>query len=527
MGSVGRLRMQDAVWAWPRIVGVGGAVLTTIVVIAVRSVFASRVEFCGGADACFYFALAKELSTQHDFLVDFVWNYQVDHVRLPSMAMEYWRPGTSLLLDLALPFGGVTLRSSAIIATIATVLAALAAADLTWTMTRDRGVTLAGYLIGLCLPSFWTIPLTADSGPFYGAAVAWFLALFTVQPRSRRRDLLAIFCVGLAYLIRNDAIILAVPFAAVLAKRLSDHARHGNLRQELPRALVLVLGFGAALLPAHFLTYLTIGRFTNSSIDRVLFFNDLSDFSRYGSPIDFAAWIANGVWPLVQVRLHVLAQIVHHILVLFGEPATLMALIGVGFGLTRRGRAEFGWNLLGPLAFLGSIVAFYALAMPAIGGHAALRSYAGFLPALAALAALGIERVAASRRAIAALAVAIVSFSAMDGINDAGNLLNDNRKALAEYRTEAEIIGGAGGSAVVMVENPAPFTATTGIRSIPLPSNGLAATRQAVADFGVTYIVTDKWSGTVDLAKGLGALSVTDVPNTSKIVIALPTPAPS
>src|SRR5512142_2076544 len=106
MGHLSGLRAHEALRMDPRSLSIGAGLLATLVVLAVRLAFASRVEICGGADACFYHALAGELATRHDFLVDFVWNYQVDHVRLPSMAMEYWRPGTSLLLDLAVPFGG-------------------------------------------------------------------------------------------------------------------------------------------------------------------------------------------------------------------------------------------------------------------------------------------------------------------------------------------------------------------------------------------------------------------------------------
>jgi hypothetical protein len=318
-----------------------------------------------------------------------------------------------------------------------------------------------------------------------------------------------------------------VPFAAVLALRLSKQAASGTLRRELPYTIALAVGFVIALLPTHLLTYLTIGRFTNSSIMEVLFFNDVANFWYYGSRADLATWLANGIGPLVALRLHVLVEIVHHLLVRFGEPITLMALIAVAFAVTRHGRAAFAGSLLGPLAFLASIVAFYALAMPAIGDHAAARSYTGFLPVLAALAAVGIARIATSRRAFIALAVGVVSFSAMDGINGARTLLNDYRQRLAEYRAEAQIIGHAAGSAataVAMVQNPAPFTTTTGIRSIPLVTNGLAATRHAIKDFGVTAIVADKWAEPFDLGR-LDALSMHDVPNTDKIVILLPAAA--
>jgi hypothetical protein len=525
MNDIDRLPAQDAARVDARTLYIGAALLATFLVFAVRLAFVSRIEFCGGADACFYVALAKEIAARHDFFVDFIWNYQVGHVQLPSMAMEYWRPGTSLLLDLALPFGGVTLRSSAVIATIATVLAALAAADFAWTMTRDRAIALLGYLIALVLPTFWTLALSADSAPFYGAAVAWFLALFTARSDSRRRDVLAILCVGAAYLIRNDAIILAVPFAAVLAMRMSEQAARGTWRRELPYTIALAAGFVAALLPTHLLIYLTTGRLTNASIMAVLFFNDVANFWYYGSRADAATWLAKGIRPLIELRLRVLAEIVHHLLVRFSEPVTLMALIAVAFGASRRGRASFAGSLLGPLAFLGSIVAFYALAMPTIGDHATARSYTGFLPILAALAAVGIARVAISRRAFIALAVGVVSFSALDGINGARTLLNDYQQILTEYRAEAQIITAASGpaaTAVAMVQNPAPFTTTTGIRSIPLPTNGLEATRQAVKDFGVTAIIVDKWSAPSGLARDLNALSTQEVPDTSEIVITLP-----
>jgi hypothetical protein len=163
--------------------------------------------------------------------------------------------------------------------------------------------------------------------------------------------------------------------------------------------------------------------------------------------------------------------------------------------------------------------------MPTIGDHATARSYTGFLPILAALAAVGIARVAISRRAFIALAVGVVSFSALDGINGARTLLNDYQQILTEYRAEAQIITAASGpaaTAVAMVQNPAPFTTTTGIRSIPLPTNGLEATRQAVKDFGVTAIIVDKWSAPSGLARDLNALSTQEVPDTSEIVITLP-----
>ncbi|HLI12942.1 MAG TPA: hypothetical protein VKY65_15220 [Alphaproteobacteria bacterium] len=506
----------------------GGAALATLIVVGLKLALAREVVFCGGADACFYYALARELAQHHDFFVDFVWNYQVPHVQLPSLAAEYWRPGTSLLLSLALPFGEITLRSSAVIATIATLVTALSAAYLAWSATEDRTIAVLSYLICLCLPSFWTMPLTPDSGSFYAAAVAWFLALFTAQSRGVMADLLGIGCIGLAYLIRNDAVLLGAPFAAVLAKRMLDQQHQGLLRREWRRPIWLCAAFVAALLPAHLLTYAILGRFLNSSITQVLYFNHLEDFYRYGSLLNFQSWIANGVEALARQRLLVLAQTLHHLLSLYGEPATMLALVAAGLAIVAaRERAVLGWGLLGPVAFLVAIIFAYVFVMPAIGAHAILRSYEGFLPALAVLAALGVRRAAGSRAAFVILAILVILFSAMDGITEARNFLADARAQLAAYRAEASVIErGSGAQAIAMVLNPAPFTATTEIPSVPIPSNGIAAVRRAIGDFKVTCIVTAKWGGEA-LASALGAVRVEDVPNTDEVVIFVRAPSSS
>jgi hypothetical protein len=503
---------------------IAAGVVATLAVLALRLAFARRVDFCGGADSCFYITLARDIVTRHDFLVDFVWNYQVPQVTLPSSALEYWRPGTSLLLDLAAPFGDITLRSSAAISAVFTIIAALAAADLAWTLTGDRWVTLWGYLIALCLPTFWTLALAADSAPFYGAAVAWFLALFTVRFRSRWRDLLALACLAAAYLIRNDALLLGVPFAAVLAKRVGDQLASNTVRQQLPYTIGLAGGFLLALLPAHLLTYLLTGQPANSSIGAVLFLNDLADFSRYGDNLDFTTWMQHGIRHLVLLRVSVFMQIVHHLLVLFGEPATMMALIAALFGVLSNRRAAFVSSLIGPFSFLVAIVVVYSVALPAIGDHAALRSFTGLLPVLAALAAVGSAEIAATRRGFVALAAGVAAFSAIDGVDRARTELDKGRKSLAEYRSEARIIEQASrpaGPALAMVRNPAVFTTTTGIRSVSLPTNGSLAVQAAARKFGATAIVTDQWSESTGLADDMHA-TIQHVPDSVQIVLLLP-----
>jgi hypothetical protein len=498
------------------------AVVATAVVIGIRLAFAGQVRFCGGADACFYFALAREIASRHDFLLNFVWNYQVDQVVLPSLAADYWRPGTSLLLLLAVPFGEITLRSDAILATAATLLMALAAADFAWSLTRRPRTTLLAYVIGLCLPTLWVIALQADSNVFYGAAISWFLALFLPTRRSVARDALAIVCLAAAYMIRNDAILLVVPFAAVLAQRVIDRRRAGVAGRGY--TLALVVAFVLALVPTHLLIRYMTGHFSSGSIFSVLFIRDLTDFSRYGDRLDFATWWAAGPATLVKERASVLVQMLHHLLMRFGEAATMLAFVGAAVGAIVRPRADFVRTVIGPAAFLLSLVLVYGLVLPGIGDHSAQRSYTALLPIVAALAASGIEEIAPSRAAWLALAIAAIGFSAVDGVNRARVALDDGRKEQAQYDAEAHFIRGATpdpAAALAMVANPAVFTTATGIPSVSLPTNGPAAVRQAARDFKATAIVTDRWSDVLRNDKELAAAPKQDAPDSRLVVISL------
>lgn len=496
----------------------GVAVAATALVLAVRFVFASQVLFCGGADACYYFALAHEIATRHDFLLNFVWNYQSDHIALPNLAATYWRPGASLLLLMMAPFGEVTLHSDAIVASLATIVMALAAADFARSLTRSPRIALLAYIIGLCLPTLWVIALRSDSNVFYGAAVSWFLVLFLPTRRSVARDVLALLCLAAAYLIRNDAILLAVPFTAVVAMRLRESTA------ERSHALVLAGAFMLALVPTHLVIWWITGRLTNDSIFSVLFLRDVGDFSHYSSRCDFASWWAIGPAALFRQRMSVLIQISHHLIMNFGEAATALALVGATVGSLFQRHSTFARTLIGPAVFLLSVVLVYALVIPAVGDHAVQRSYTAFLPVLAALAACCIEEIAASRPAWLALAVVVVGFSALDGINRTRVTLADDRKELARYRAEAQLISNASpdpGQSLAMVANPAVFTTTTGIPSVALPTNGPAAVRKAARDFHATAIVTERGGDVLRNDKELAAAPQLDVPGSQLVVISL------
>lgn len=508
----------------PRLFYLGVGVLGTLIVLGVRFALASRIDFCGWRDACFYETLARQLAQHHGFVLPFVWNYQVGDISLPNPALEYWRPGMSFILALPALFGArVTLLSAAALDTLATLLLSLSAAWLAWRTLRDPLATLLAYLLCLSLAPLWSMPLTPDSALFYAVAVAWFLALFPLERGRLAAELCGVAMVGIAYIIRNDAILLGAPLVAILLWRLIAARGTERFRDEGRRAAILCAAFVIALVPTYVVLYAAAGHLFNAATDRVMFFSNMDDFRRYGSAIDFAAWVSAGGAALAHLRLAALAVTLRGVLLMCGQFATLLMLLGVWFVATRRRRA-YGGRFVGPAVFFIALVGVYVLVLPVIADHAVPRSAAALLPTFAVLAVIAAREVMTSPRITAAIVGAAALLSAIHGLGVAHGLLDEFHDLRARYLLEARLIDSAArkGPVVAMVADPAPFTATTGIPAVPLPSNGVAAARQAIARYGVTAIVADEWHGGRALAAALRAAKVDPIPGTTDIVIGLP-----
>jgi hypothetical protein len=529
MVEISAARPPAAVWTRARIFYFGLGLGCTVAVLGVRLVLASRVGFCGWRDACFYYTLSRQLADHHGFLLPFVWNYQVGDIGLPNHALQYWRPGASFILALPALFGrSVTLFSAAAENTLATVLLSSAAAWLAWRTMGDRLATLLAYLFCLTVSPLWTLPLTPDSALFYAVAVAWFLVLVTVERRNLAVELLGVALIGVAYFIRNDAILLGGSLAGVIAVRLVE-ARNGDFRGELRRAAALGVAFVLALLPTHLLLYVVNGHFLNSAIDRVIFLRRAADFRHYGNAIDFATWSAAGFGALIKVRLEAAITTFRSIFDMCGQFPTLLALLGAAIVATRR-RRDYGGQFLGPALFFAALVGSYLLVLPVIADHAVPRSATALLPWVAVLAVIAVREVTRSAREVAAVAGVAALLGVVHGVGVARGELSQFHALRGRYLTEARLIESMSGKArpiVAMVKDPAPFTATTGIPSVPLPSNGLVAARRAIAREAVTDVIVPEWRGGRALAAALDARRVAGVPGTTLIVIAVPAGQPA
>jgi hypothetical protein len=491
------------------------ATLVTLFVSLIEWLFARNVTFCGTPDSCSYLALGESLSRHQGFRENFLFQYQFVSAHLPSHGIEYWRPGTSFLLLLAQPFGGVTLHSSLAVTMLAGICLALAAWRLAMNYSSDRRVACASYLLCLVLPTLWNGGLSPDSALYYGAFVAWFLALLRVDFRSQWEDFGALACVAGVSLIRNDAILLLVPLVCVLWMRRRRNQPRGS---SLGYAALLLLGFVAANLPMPLIDHAILGKAFPPGTGGTLFLTDLSELVAYGAPVTLHTMLAHGLPALVKLRVATLPQMLYRI---------VWGMIGFGaifipvLALRREARPALP-ELTGGLAFVATIIGVYGLVLPAVGGFSALRSFNGLLPLTAVLIVAGIMALDASRSLRRTLFAGVFVFyllagimgnrRAVAGLDEAGDNLRRVASALKRDGIEP------GSAAVVMTKDAAQFSETTGYSAIPVPGNGWPAIKAALDDLKPSRVILSD-TDYENLRGHLGPVPVEHVSGTNAVIL--------
>lgn len=513
------------------------ALLLAVAVGLLRMFLGRSASFCGTPDACFYLGLAQNLSTGHGFQARFLYDFQQPHLALPNTGLEYWRPGVSLLLLSLKPFGGVTLHASIVLTTLVGILFAVAAWHIAVQNYGDRRLALGSFALCLLSSPAWVGSGSPDSGLYYGAAVAWFLGLFTVRRQGLWQDLLALVCVCFAYLIRNDAAILVVPLLAVLwarYKALRRPADQTGAGTSAAYAAMMVVGFLAALAPMHLLYKAVLGTAFPSGTAQALYLNELSDFGRYHDPVSLHRLLQTGVKHLVLFRVATFATVVYRVAVLMiGYPALVFlpglfvrreSAAGPGEETPHQGFPEFlGAGTFGIAALLA-----YTLVLPAIGAFSALRTAVGLMPLASVLVIVAIFRVARTLRLAVWLAGGVVAANALAGLMEARRDLPTANLIGAADRAEATQLAAMGADparAVVLTGDPVQFSVTTGYATVALPSNGLDAIAAAARDFHATHVILDSENlpaPTVALERQLQPVRSVSLPEEHSLILELP-----
>ncbi|MGD8485971.1 MAG: glycosyltransferase family 39 protein, partial [Chloroflexota bacterium] len=336
-------------------------VLLFAIALAVRVVIAGLFADPAYPDALYYANVGRELAAGGGFSVAYIWNFVEvggtlpEAGRLPIPSNAHWMP---LAVVVQVPFiwalGPTTVASA-----LPFWLAAAATAPLTYVIARDAGMlawqgAAAGLLVAV--PAGVTPFLgQPDNFALYmllGALALWLCARGL---RGHRGSFAAGgVVVGLAFLSRNDGVLLGVPFALAFCYDLLRAPRLSRIGWW--PAFACAAGFVLVAAPWLLRQLDVFGSVSPSSIGgRILFITEYRELYSVTGETTLEAFLGQGLGSLIESRLGGLWDA----LLIFAASPMLVLLVPpllIGIWARRRSRDFIPWYV-----YAGSLFVFTAL----------------------------------------------------------------------------------------------------------------------------------------------------------------------
>jgi 4-amino-4-deoxy-L-arabinose transferase-like glycosyltransferase len=453
-------------------------------------------------DSYYYVNVARELASGNGFQVDFIWNF-VDvggrlpvNASLPIPSNAHWMPLAALV---QVPFIWI-LGPTAAASGLPFWLCAAAVAPVTWWIGRDAG--LAAW------PAAAAALLTAVPGavaPYLGQPdnFSLFMLLGALAlwccARGLRGDRRAFAAggvvVGLAFLSRNDGVLLAIPFA--LAALWDTLRRRPPVIGRWP-AVACLVAFLVVASPWLLRQLVVFGSLSPSAAGgRILFISEYRDLYSVSSEATLSSFLGQGLGPLLASRANGLAAALGIFatmpLLLFLTPLTVL-----GAWLRRRDPAFVPW-----LVYAASLFAFSALLFAVHVPYGTfLHSAVALVPHAYLLALIGVGAlvgwVAARRpqwnapratRVFTAMAVVVVVVGAVGGtwlVSSRWRAERDVRVAVAAGLADAPPTDR------LMSPDSGAYRYFAGRAGIVTPDDPLPVVEQALRAYDIRWLVLER-----------------------------------
>lgn len=284
-------------------------ILLFVIALVVRMLTASLFLEPAYPDAYYYANVARELAGGGGFQVHYIWNFVEvggslpDQGVLPIPSNAHWMPLAAIV---QVPFIWA-LGPTAVAAGIPFWLAAAAVAPLTYVIGRDAGMLAwqagaAGLLVAMPAAVSPYLGQPDNFGLFMllGALALWLCA--RGLRGDRRAFALGGVVVGLAFLSRNDGVLLGLPFAVVFLRDLVRRPRLSRIGWW--PAIICAAGFLFVASPWLLRQLDVFGAISPSSIGgRILFITEYRELYSVTSETTLDSLLAQGLPSLVGSRL--------------------------------------------------------------------------------------------------------------------------------------------------------------------------------------------------------------------------------
>jgi hypothetical protein len=481
------------------------------VAILARLVVAALFAEPAYPDAYYYANLARELAAGQGFQIDYIWNFVEVGGRLPAEGVlpipsnAHWMPLAALIQVPFIWLLGPTATASA----VPFWLASAAVAPLTWFIGRDAGLprwqaAAAGLLVAVPggVAPYLGQPDNFATYMLLGALALWLCA------RGLRGDTrsfaLGGVVVGLAFLSRNDGILLGVPYALAFTWDLLRTPRLTRIGW-LP-ALVCAVGFLIVVTPWLWRQIEVFGSLSPSSIGgRILFIREYRELYSVSSETTLASFLAQGPQALIGSRIDGLVGALR-VMALTPLLILLVPPLLVGAWTRRRASDFLPWSVYAAvlLAFSAIVSAVHVPQGTFLHSAVALVPHA-YLLSLVGLAAL-VGWVAARRptwdtatatRNLTLMVVGVaLAMSAAATVITIGAWDRERRP-----RTDilAALARNAGPADVVMSPDAGAYRYHGGWSGIVTPEDPLPVVEEALRLYGARWLVLEQDHITADL----------------------------
>lgn len=456
------------------------------------------VRFPGIADPNHYYNMGTRLAQGQGFTIDYIWQYNrpPDAVVHPE---DHWMPLAAVLAAAPMTvFGQTTAASLIFFVAIGSLLPVLSFAGARQLGLSDR-TSLYAALATACIPEMVLNSLRTDTT----VPTALFICgcILLLVDALRRGGLwrwtLAGACGGLAYLTRNDGLLLLPMLLVVLAAH-AWTARQAGEPIRIPVRGVLTL-LGAMLLvmsPWLIRNYVTFGALGSPEGSDMFFFTDNLDHYAYGRDFTLQGLLAaQSFTEIAGKRIFELAAGLKQIITGLGDFLTIGLAAGTVLiaGAWRSDRRAFMAALPIVVLLLGGVVA-YAIFIPYKAQAGSLKkAFLMTVPLLVPIAALALERLIVSQRGrllVMGLSASLLTFAAFDLVRLDAATANGYLASIQTMRDAARELPDVSGDGELTLMTQDPYILSyVGIPSLMYPFEDRALVHEIALRYGVDYLL--------------------------------------
>lgn len=464
--------------------------------LALRLFLLPMLHNPGLHDALHYYNLGARLAQGEGYTIDYVWHYNTLHPQIEHPT-DHWMPLTGGIVGLSMTVFGIN-HWAAIgpFLLMGALLPLLVYASARQMNLSIRGALLAAALAVAIPEIVWQSlrPLTTLPQIWlYGGTMIFLVAGL----RNGRwwQYALAGACLGLAYLNRNDAILLLpmiVLMAGLALWRRDVHIRWRN-------AILLPIVAAVVVAPWLIRNVQVLGQVGSNATTRMLLLTTYEQLYVYDDPITIDTWLAQGVGTIVAKRLFELAAAVKQMLT-FSAPVLPLLFVGGGWLLWQKRDKERAFAAAPVLLLLLVTLVVYPFILPYQNQGGSFRTaFVSLLPMLLPIAAYAIETAIREPRWQGGVVAIIVGWSALvawDTVRQDAAFNDTYYATMSDLADAVRTLPDVTGDDEIRLMAQDPFMLRYyGIRSVVVPYHSTEDVLAAAEQYQIDYVLlSTAWS---------------------------------